>query len=53
MFSPSGEMLMKALAFAAAIALAFAASGCMSHQTTIDSAKAGTGAVPKTRAIEI
>jgi hypothetical protein len=53
MFSPSGETLMKALAFVAAIALALAASGCMSQHTTIDSAKAGTGTVPKTRAIEI
>jgi hypothetical protein len=46
-------MLMKALALIVPIALGLAASGCMTHRTTIDSAKAPTGTVPQTRAIEI
>ena len=44
---------MKVLALVTALALALAASGCVANNTTIDSAKAGTGTVPKTRAIEI
>jgi len=40
---------MKALALVTAIALAQMASGCVANHTTIDSAKAGTGTVPKTR----
>jgi len=53
MFFPSGERLMKALALVTAIALALTASGCVANHTTIDSAKTGTGTVPKTRAIAI
>jgi hypothetical protein len=53
MLSPWGETLMKALALIVAIALALATSGCMTHRTTIDSAKAGTVTVPQTRTIEI
>jgi hypothetical protein len=50
---PSGETLMKALTLMVVIALAPAASGWMTHRTTIDSAKAGTGTVPQTHVIEI
>jgi outer membrane protein assembly factor BamE (lipoprotein component of BamABCDE complex) len=45
--------MMKALALMVAIALALAVSGCMTHRTTIDSTKVGTGTVPQTRVIEI
>ena len=44
---------MQALALVTAIALTLAASGCVANNTTIDSAKAGTGTVPATRAIAI
>jgi hypothetical protein len=44
---------MKPLALAAAIVLMLATSGCMTHQTPIDSTKARTGTIAQTRSIEI